>query len=85
MAHNAYAAPRSTVAQAILGTPVLRAMGRLLPKPLRELGRDRILLRREKKPALDPYARDFLHEIYEPDRARLVEVVKRRLPWRNNN
>jgi hypothetical protein len=79
--HNAYAAPRSIVAQAILGTPVLRAMGRLLPNPLRRLGRDRILLRREKKPALDPRAHDFLREIYEPDRARLVEMVKRGLPW----
>ncbi len=80
--HNAYAAPRSIVAQAILGTPALRAMGRLLPKPLRRLGRDRILLRQEKKPALDPRARDFLREIYEPDRARLAKVLKRRLPWK---
>ena len=81
-AHNAYAAPRSIVSQAILGTPVLRAMGRLLPQPLRRLGRDRILLRQGKKPALDPLARDFLCEIYEPDRARLVEAVNRRLPWK---
>lgn len=81
-AHNAYAAPRSLAAQAILGTPVLRAMGRSLPKSLRQLGRDRILLRQEKKPAFDPPARDFLYEIYEPDRARLAEVMKRHLPWK---
>jgi hypothetical protein len=80
--HNPYAAPRNIVSQAILGTPVLRAMGRLLPKPLRQLGRDRILLRREKKPVFDPAARDFLRAIYAPDRARLLEVVKRSLPWK---
>jgi hypothetical protein len=81
-AQNAYAAPRSAISQAILGTPALRAMGRLLPKPLRELGRDRLLLRRGKKPALEPAARDFLRDIYAPDRTRLAEMMKRRLPWK---
>jgi hypothetical protein len=80
--HNAYAAPRSIISQAIMGTPLLRAMGRLLPKAWREFGRDRLLWRRQKKPALDPAARDFLREIYEPEHARLAEIVKRSLPWK---
>jgi hypothetical protein len=80
--HNAYAAPRSIISQAIMGTPALRAIGRLLPKPWREFGRDRLLLRREKKPALDPAAGDFLRAIYEPERVRLAEIVKRNLPWK---
>lgn len=80
--HNAYAAPRSRISQVILGTPALRAMGRLLPKPWRVIGRDRLLLRREKKPALDPAARDFLREIYGRERAYLAEIVNRSLPWK---
>ncbi len=80
--HNAYAAPRSRVSQAIMGTPALRTLGRLLPKPLREFGRDRLLLRREKKPAFEPAARDFLRDIYAPDRARLAVMMKRQLPWK---
>ncbi len=80
--HNPYLAPRSVVSQTILGTPALRAMGRMLPKPLREFGRDRLLFRREKKPALDPAARDFLRGIYEPDRTRLAEMMKRNQPWK---
>ncbi len=78
---NAYARPRGALSRALMAQSGLRQAAQVLvPARLRRAIRDRILLRRDAKPATDPAAITYLRELFEPDVQRLEALLKRPLP-----
>jgi hypothetical protein len=80
--HNPFKMPRSVlaykIAKKILPTAKLRR--RMLPERVREWLATSGVLYAKARPSLDDEARSFLQRIYEPEVARLEELLKRRLP-----
>lgn len=75
-AHNPYASPKNRFVQQVLGSPSIRTVSTIMfPRVLRHWVRDKMLLRRQGKPTLDPRAKSFLQEIYYPDIQNLEKLV----------
>ena len=79
--HNVFHVPRNPVARRVLSSLRLRQQARaLLPSALHPAIR-RLLVKRGRKPAIDPRARELLEPLYRPDIERLAELLGRPLPW----
>ncbi len=79
-AENAYARPANAWARRILGSQSLRLAVRALPYPLRRTIKERVLLRKGDKPALDRRSVEFLAPLFAEDLARLRRLLGRPLP-----
>lgn len=79
--HNPYAAPRNDLAQAVMSSNKVRAVVRtLFPKRVLWFVRDRVLFKRQEKPAPDERSVRVLREIYESDVSGLEDLLGRPLP-----
>ncbi|WP_368407925.1 sulfotransferase [Igneacidithiobacillus copahuensis] len=80
-AHNHYARPRGNWARRLAGNPISRTIGEyFFPQRWGEYIWRNLFLRKEKKPAIDPQARDWLIERFQPEMARLEGLLQRPLP-----
>jgi hypothetical protein len=81
-AHNAFAQPRGTWAGTIYRNPSLRAAWRaLFSDRFRRSVREKILLKKQLKPALPEESRKLLEKIYRDDVLKLEVILGRALPW----
>jgi hypothetical protein len=79
--YNSYAAPRNQYLRRLAGAKFSRIIGQaLVPRSVGLFIFERIFLRQEPKPPLDPRARDLLCSLYERDLDDLERVLDRRLP-----
>ena len=79
--HNVFHVPRNPVARRVLSSLQLRQKARaLLPSALHPAIR-RLLVKRGRKPAIDPRARELLEPVYRSDIERLAQLLGRPLPW----
>ena len=79
--HNAYAAPRNRLAQAIMGNGRLRAVGKkIVPLPVLRAVRDRVLFKRQQRPELEAMAVDALRGVCAADVESLEALLERPLP-----
>lgn len=79
-AENAYARPANGAARRLLGNQTLRLAVRVLPYPLRRAIKERLLLRRDEKPALDRRSIEFLAPLFADDLERLQRLLGRPMP-----
>jgi hypothetical protein len=80
-AHNVFAQPRNRLAARLMASPRARAGGRaVFPEPLRTWVED-LVLRRGRKPSLDPALRARLQAAFEADRETLERLLGRAVPW----
>jgi hypothetical protein len=79
-AENAYARPANAWARRILGNETLRLAMRVLPYPLRRSIKEKVLLRKDEKPALDRRSVEFLAPLFADDLAQLRRLLGRPLP-----
>jgi hypothetical protein len=79
-AENAYARPANAWARRILGNQALRLAVRCLPYGLRRAIKERVLLTKGDKPALDRRGVEFLAPLFADDLARLRRLLGRPLP-----
>lgn len=78
---NATALPRNALVRRLYRSPRLRAAGvRVIPQPLQP-GLERLMLRRDGLPAMEPEARRLLREFYEAEPAALEPLLGRPVPW----
>ncbi|MCE5393501.1 MAG: sulfotransferase [Acidithiobacillus sp.] len=81
VAHNHYAQPRGNWARRLAAHPVSRTIGeKFFPSQWGEYIWRQIFLRPQKKPLMDPHAKEWLMTIYEPELLRLEELLGRPLP-----
>ncbi len=80
---NTYAAPRSRLAQRVMGLATLRSFAlSIVPVTLLMRLRNAILLTKTPKPAMDADARELLSDLYQRDIEGLQEIIGRDLgPW----
>jgi len=78
--HNSYAAPRSELLRRIAGAETSRFLGRIIPANAGQKIYETFFLRRARKPAIDPRARDLLCECYDPEVMELEKLLGYPLP-----
>lgn len=78
--HNTYAAPRNELMRRIAGSKVSRVLGHLITPQAGQRVYEKFFLRHNNKPPIDPCARDYLCELYEPEVIKLEQVLGRPLP-----
>lgn len=80
-AHNVFAQPRNRVAARLMASPRARAGGRaVFPEPVRTWV-ESLVLRRAKKPPLEPELRARLRAAFDVDREPLERLLGRPAPW----
>jgi hypothetical protein len=79
-AENAYARPANAWARHILGNQTLRLAVRCLPYGLRRTVKERLLLTKGEKPALDRRSVEFLAPLFADELVRLRRLLGRPLP-----
>lgn len=79
--HNPYAAPRSRLSTALLGSPAARALGRRLVPPRGRAAFRSVLLRAQDKPPIDERVRRLLEDAYRDEPACLERLLGRPVPW----
>jgi hypothetical protein len=78
---NATALPRNALVRRLYRSSALRAAGvRLIPGSLQP-GLERLLLRRDGIPPMDPEARRLLEDFYAAEPAALERLLGRAVPW----
>jgi hypothetical protein len=78
---NATALPRNRVVRRLYASPRLRSLGeRSVPVSLQPR-LERLLLRRDGLPPMEPEARSFLEEFYATEPAALERLLGRPVPW----
>jgi hypothetical protein len=78
---NATALPRNALVRRLYRSPALRAAGvRIVPDSLQP-GVERLLLRRDGVPPMEPEARRLLREFYASEPAELERLLGRPVPW----
>jgi hypothetical protein len=83
-AYREYSVARGPLVRFLFGNrSISRATELLVPATLRKAVRDRLLVKRGAKPAMEPEAREFLREFYSDDVRSLERLLGRKLPWRN--
>lgn len=78
--HNSYAAPRNELMRRIAGAEISRFLGRMLPAAAGQKIYENFFLRRARKPAIDPRARDLLCQCYAPEVLELEKLLGYPLP-----
>ncbi len=79
-AHNSYAQPRNPLLGKLMSNKELTNIGlKTIPRPLLRKLRNDVLLKKTKKPPLDPMAKKLLQQTYEPEVSRLEKLLDRDL------
>jgi hypothetical protein len=80
-AYNTFALPRNRAVGALLNSPRARGAARLIVRPRRGAWIERLLLKRTRKPGMDPKAQALLTALFAPDVERVQLILGRDLPW----
>jgi len=82
--YNKFGIVRFPLAQKILRNRKLKYMlEKVLPKTVRKVGRDKILLKQQTKPKMNEKDRKSLVNFYKEDVEKLQNILGQRLPWKN--
>jgi hypothetical protein len=80
--YNGFALPRGPLARRIMGSKYVRIAARsLVAPPFRRWAREKVLLKKARKPPMPEAARTFLAEFYRDEVRKLEEIIGRALPW----
>jgi len=83
-AYRPFAEVRGPLVRYLFGNrTVSRLSEALIPQGARRWVREKFLVRKAAKPAMDAESREFLTDYYRADVARLSALLERPLPWRN--
>jgi len=82
--YNPYAPPRGPISDRVLKSDkVLQISKRIIPKHVRKLLREKLLISPRVKPKIDERDREVLIDYYKSDVLNLKKILDRKLPWPN--
>jgi len=80
---NKFSLPRGKLSQIVLTNTTVRSFSNaLLPSSIRNLLREKLLLKNAKKPTMSDKERNMLGNLYYDDIQKLHKVIQRELPWK---
>lgn len=83
-AYREYSVARGPLVRYLFGNrTIARTSELLIPPRVRKTVRDRFLVKKAGKPAMEPAAREYLKQYYADDVRALARLLGRDLPWRN--